>query len=61
METLITIVQALLAIGAVPAIYRLVVGPNLSDRAVALDVLLLLLASAIAANGAREGEELFTP
>lgn len=61
METLVTVVQVLLGVGAVAALYRLIRGPNLSDRATALDVLLLLLASAVAANGAREGEEVFTP
>lgn len=61
MESLITFVQVMIGLGAIPAIYRLVIGPDLADRAVALDVVLLLLASAIAANGARDGEQLFTP
>ena len=60
-DTLITLVQLTLAIGALPALYRLVVGPTLSDRAIALDVLLLLLASGVASQGARDGEEVFTP
>lgn len=61
MDLFISIVQAMLGIGALPALFRLVRGPTLSDRATALDVVLLLLASGIAANGAREGEEVFTP
>ena len=60
-DVFVTAVQILLGIGALGALYRLVVGPTLPDRAVALDVLLLLLASGIAAQGAREGEEFFTP
>lgn len=61
MDMFISVVQAVLGLGALPALYRLVRGPTLSDRATALDVVLLLLASGIAANGAREGEEVFTP
>lgn len=60
-ETIITLVQITLGLGAVAALYRLVAGPTVPDRAIALDVLLLLFASGVAAHGAREGEEVFTP
>ena len=57
----LTVVQILLGIGALAATYRLIAGPDLSDRATALDVLVLLIASGVAAQGARSGSELFTP
>ena len=57
----VTVVQILLGIGALAATYRLIAGPDLSDRATALDVLVLLIASGVAAEGARSGSELFTP
>ena len=60
-DTAVTAIQIVLGLGALGALYRLVVGPTITDRAVALDVLLLLLASGLAAHGAREGEEVFTP
>lgn len=60
-DLVVTIVQIALGLGALPALYRLIVGPTLPDRAIALDVLLLLLASGVAAHGAREGQEVFTP
>lgn len=61
MQLVITLVQVLLGVGAVFALYRLVRGPRLADRANALDVLLLLLASGVAANEAQQGGEVFTP
>lgn len=60
-DTVVTLIQVLLGIGALGSLYRLLAGPTVPDRAIALDVLLLLLASGIAVHGAREGEELFTP
>lgn len=61
MDLAITIIQATLALGALFATRRLVVGPTLADRANALDVLLLLLASGLAAHAARDGSEVFSP
>lgn len=61
MGTLVTIVQVVLAAGAVPALVRAVRGPNLVDRIVALDLILLLLAGGFAAHGARTGSELLVP
>ena len=60
-DVAVTFVQILLGIGALAATYRLIAGPDLSDRATALDVLVLLIASGVAAQGARSGSELFTP
>ena len=61
MDLIVTFVQVISAVGAVFALYRLIVGPTLFDRAVSLDVILLLLASGVAAQGARSGEESFSP
>lgn len=61
MDVIVTTVQGALATGSLLALYRLVVGPTIHDRATALDVLLLLIASAVAAEAARSGEEAFTP
>lgn len=61
MDISVTIVHSLLGLGAIPALYRLILGPGLPDRATALDVLILLLASAIAAESALDGDETFTP
>jgi multicomponent Na+:H+ antiporter subunit F len=38
---------ALLAVGGVAAIYRIVVGPSILDRAIATDVLLIVISSAL--------------
>ena len=54
-------VEILVALGAVGGLYRVVKGPTLTDRANALDVVLLSIASGIAAYGARTGDEVFTP
>jgi multicomponent Na+:H+ antiporter subunit F len=57
----VTIIQSVLAAGAVLALFRAVRGPNIIDRAIALDVVLLLLAGGLAAQEARAGTELFLP
>ncbi|MDX2343167.1 MAG: monovalent cation/H+ antiporter complex subunit F [Acidimicrobiia bacterium] len=54
-----TVVQLMLGIGAGLALMRAVRGPNLVDRIVALDLVLLLLAGGLAAHGARTGSELY--
>lgn len=59
MGALVTVVQAMLGIGALLALARAVRGPNLVDRIVALDLVLLLLAGGVAAHGARTGSELY--
>lgn len=38
---------ALLAAGGIAAIYRIVVGPSILDRAIATDVLLIVISSAL--------------
>ena len=54
-----TVVQLMLGIGAGLALLRAVRGPNLVDRIVALDLVLLLLAGGLAAHGARTGSGLY--
>jgi len=58
-DTLVAGVQALLAVGATVASFRVLRGPSLADRLIALDLVLLLLAAAMAAETAREGSTLF--
>lgn len=59
-DTLVSGVQALLAVGAGVASYRVLRGPSVADRMVALDLVLLLLAAGMAAETAREGSTLFS-
>ena len=59
MGGVVTVVQLMLGIGAGLALLRAVRGPNLVDRIVALDLVLLLLAGGLAAHGARTGSELY--
>ncbi len=61
MNTVITVVQAILVAAALLAAGRAVRGPTLTDRIVALDLVLLLLAGGVAAHGARTGSTLFFP
>jgi len=61
MDTVITLVQILLATAGLLALFRAVRGPNLVDRIVALDLVVLLLAGGIAAHGARTGSQLYAP
>lgn len=55
------VVQVLVGLGALGGLYRVIRGPTLTDRANALDVVLLSSASGVAAHGARTGDEIFTP
>lgn len=59
MGGVITALQILLGCGAVLALVRAVRGPQLVDRIVALDLVLLLLAGGLAAHGARTGSQLY--
>jgi multicomponent Na+:H+ antiporter subunit F len=60
-DLVVTSVQIVLALGALLALVRAIRGPSLADRIVALDLVLLLLAGGLAAEGAREDSEAFTP
>lgn len=60
-DHVLLVVQLLVGLGAIGGLYRVVKGPTLTDRANALDVVLLSIASGLAAHGARTGDEIFTP
>ena len=59
MSEVLIVVQVLLGLAAALALVRAVRGPNLVDRIVALDLVLLLVAGGLAAHAAREGSQLF--
>lgn len=61
MDTIVFGCQIALGVAALIALYRGVKGPNLSDRMVALDLILVLLAGAVALQAARARSELFAP
>lgn len=61
MDTFVTLIQVALAVSGLIAMGRVVRGPTLADRIIALDLVLLLLAGAIAAEGQRSGTELYVP
>lgn len=49
----------LLALAAVGFLYRLVVGPSLADRIVAIDGVLLIVVSALAVETARRDSDVY--
>ena len=59
MTQVVIVIQALLGAAALLAMVRAVRGPDLIDRIVALDLVLLLLAGGLAAQGAVSGTEYF--
>lgn len=59
MTDFVTAIQGMLGIAALLALFRAVKGPDLVDRIVALDLVLLLLAGGLAAEAARSGSEFF--
>ncbi len=61
MDLVLVIVEVLVGAAALGGLFRVVKGPTLADRANALDVVLLAIASGVAAYGARTGDEVFTP
>ncbi len=61
MDVVVTSIQVVLGVAAAPAMARAVRGPTLADRIVALDLMLLLLAGGVAAEGARAGTTIFLP
>ena len=56
MRTVTTLAFAGILVSAVLCMLRLVRGPSLADRIVALDALLILVVSGIAVDAARTGE-----
>lgn len=57
MNTVIVICQIVVAIGAAACVARLVMGPSLADRAVALDTLLITIVVEVALAAARAHED----
>lgn len=60
-DTLVHVVQLALGAGGIVALVRAIRGPRLADRIVALDLVLLLLAGGLAAEGARDGSQSYAP
>ena len=60
METIVTIVQISLGFAALLAIARAIKGPDIVDRIVAVDLILLLLAAGVGAEAATSGSELYS-
>ncbi len=56
---MITAAFVLLGLAAVGFLYRLVVGPSIGDRVIALDGLLLIVVSALTVDAARTGSSAF--
>ncbi len=56
MRTVTTIALVAVAVSATLCMVRLIRGPSLADRIVALDALLVLIVSGIAVDAARTGE-----
>ncbi len=61
MDVFVTIIQTCLGLGGLAALIRGIRGPDLADRIIALDLILLLLAGGMAAQEAREGSQGFIP
>ena len=56
MSTVSTIAFAMLALSAALLVWRLVRGPDLGDRVVAVDTLLLMVVAGIALGAFRDGD-----
>ena len=61
MDAVFFVVEAMVGLAAFGGLFRVVKGPTLSDRANGLDVVLLSIASGVAAYGARSGDQVFMP
>lgn len=57
MNVLITICQVIVSIGALLCVIRMVLGPSLPDRAVALDTLLMTIVVEVALGAAKSGAD----
>jgi len=60
MNAALTVIEVVLGLGGVIALTRVLRGPTLADRIIALDVILLLVAGGLAVESARSGTEVFT-
>ena len=59
MSVVIAASFALIGLGAIAVLVRLLIGPTLADRIVATDLLLTLLMGAAAVESARSGEQVY--
>lgn len=57
MTTLISVCQALVGIAALLCVLRLILGPSLADRAVAVDTLLITIGVEIILSAAKSGAQ----
>lgn len=56
MNNVIVGCQIVVAVGALLCVIRLILGPSLADRSVALDTLLITIVVEVALNAARSGD-----
>lgn len=56
---MIAVAFALLAVAGIGFLFRLVIGPSLADRIIAVDGTLLIVISALAVETARRGSDVF--
>lgn len=59
MSVVIAVSFALISLGAIATLARLLLGPTLADRVVATDLLLTLLTGGAAVESARSGEQVY--
>lgn len=57
MNSVITICQIIVSIGSLLCVVRLVLGPSLPDRALALDTLLMTIVVEVALGAAKSGAD----
>jgi multicomponent Na+:H+ antiporter subunit F len=60
MDTFVSVSQIALGLAALLAVGRAIKGPDLVDRIVAVDLILLLLAAGVGAEAARSGSEVYS-
>lgn len=60
MDTFVTVAQIALGLAALLAVGRAIRGPDMVDRIVAVDLILLLLAAGVGAEAARSGSEVYS-
>ncbi len=61
MDVAVDLIQVTLGVASIPALVRIVKGPTLADRVIALDLILFLLAGGVAVHAARNGVTEFVP
>ncbi|MCY3539681.1 MAG: hypothetical protein F4Y75_08255 [Acidimicrobiia bacterium] len=59
-NTALTVLEVILGLGGVIALIRVLRGPTLADRIIALDLILLILAGGFAVESVRRDSEVLT-